>query len=97
MCVFAGGIFKKFCSMKGANRYMKTLLVLFREKKFIWDNLIFLGHFLLFDGAWPKLSQATVTIGPLNSQDMISKVNIYVMDIVWILCNVYVFKFNIKN
>ena len=83
--------------MKGANRYMKTLLVLFREKKFIWDNLISLGHFLLFDGEWPKLSQATVTIGPLNSQDMISKVNIYVMDIVWILCNVYVFKFNIKN
>ena len=26
----------------------------------------------------------------LNSEDMISQVNIYVMDIVWILCDVYV-------
>ena len=60
-------------------------------------NLIFLGHFLLFDWAWPKLSQADViigslnsqdmisfmiTTGSLNSQDMISQVNIYMMDIV---------------
>ena len=42
------------------------------RKNFIWGNLIFLGHFLLFDWAWSKLSQATVTIGSLNSQDMIS-------------------------
>ena len=26
-------IFFKFCRMKGANRYMKILLVVFREKK----------------------------------------------------------------
>ena len=26
-------IFLKFCKMKGANRYMKILLVVFREKK----------------------------------------------------------------
>ena len=26
-------IFLKFCRMKGANRYMKILLVVFREKK----------------------------------------------------------------
>ena len=32
----------------------------------------FLGHFLLFDWTWSKLSQATVTIGSLNSQDMIT-------------------------
>ena len=32
--------FLKFCTMKGANRYMEILLVFFREK-FIWDNLMF--------------------------------------------------------
>ena len=42
------------------------------RKSFIWGNLIFLGHFLLFDWAWLELSQATVTIGSLNSQDLIS-------------------------
>ena len=31
----------EFCSMKRANRYLKILLVVFREKKFIWGNLIF--------------------------------------------------------
>ena len=58
--------------MKGAKRYMKILLVAFREKNLIWSNLIFLGHFLLFDGAWSKLIQATVTTESLNSQGMIS-------------------------
>ena len=38
----------------------------------MWGNLIFLGYILLFDWAWSKLSQATVTIQSLNSQDMIS-------------------------
>ena len=57
--------------MKGANRYIKILLVVFK-KNFIWGNLVFLGYFLLFDWAWSKLSQATVSIGSLNSQDMIS-------------------------
>ena len=33
--------------------------------------MIFLDHFLMFDSMWSKLSQATVTIGCLNSQDMI--------------------------
>ena len=28
--------FKNFCRMKGANRYMKMLLVVFREKKSFW-------------------------------------------------------------
>ena len=31
---------------------MKNLLV---EKKFIWGNLIILGHFVLFDWAWSKI------------------------------------------
>ena len=36
-------IFLKFNKIKGANRYMKILLVVFREKKFILGNLIFLA------------------------------------------------------
>ena len=44
----ASGFFKKFCTMKGAKRYMK--------------------------------------------QDVISQVNVYVMDILWILCDVYVYR-----
>ena len=43
----------------------------FLRKNLIWGNLIFLGHFLLFDWAWSKLNQATVTIGSLKSQGMI--------------------------
>ena len=65
-------IFKRFCRMKGANRYMKILLVVFSIKNFIWGNFMFLGHFLLFHWGWSKFSQATVTIRSLNSQDMIS-------------------------
>ena len=34
--------------------------------------MIFLGLFLLFIWAWSKLNQATVTIGSLNGQDIIS-------------------------
>ena len=62
----------------------------FLRKKFIWGNWISLGHFLLFDWAWLKLSQATVTIGSLvrtwsfmintgslNSQGMISQGSSY--------------------
>ena len=57
--------------MKPANRYMKTLLVVFREKNLICGNLIFPGDFLLFDWVWSKLSQTTVPIAYLKSQDMI--------------------------
>ena len=53
-----------FCRMEGAGRYMKIFLVVFFFK-FIWGNLIFLGHFLLFDWAWLKLSQAIDTTGSL--------------------------------
>ena len=84
---------------------MKVLLVVLRQKSSF--GAILLDHFLLFVWAWLKLRQATVTIGSLNSQDiisfmittgssnsqdMISQVNIYVMDIVWILCDVYVWR-----
>ena len=74
--------------MKGAKRDMETrrdillnkrdqevhenVFSCFLRKNLIWDNLIFLGHFLMFDWVWSKLSQAaTVTIGSLKSQDTI--------------------------
>ena len=44
-------------------------MVVFSRKNFMQGNLIFLGHFLLFDWAWPKLRQVTVTIESINSQD----------------------------
>ena len=40
--------FKKNCRMKGANRYMKILLVIFRRKKFVRGNLIFLAFKSIF-------------------------------------------------
>ena len=49
----------------------ESFISCFSKKKFIWGNLIFLGHFLLFDWPWSKLSHATTTIGSLNNQDMI--------------------------
>ena len=51
---------------------MKLLLVVFREKisfEVIWS---FSAIFYCLIGLWSKLRQATVTIGSLNSQDMIS-------------------------
>ena len=45
---------------------------MFFEKKFHLQQFDLLRPFLRFDRAWSKLSQATVTIGSLNSQDMIS-------------------------
>ena len=73
--------------MKGAKRNMETrrdillnkrdqevhenFCSCFLRKNLIWDNLIFSGLFLMFDWVWSKLSQATVTIGSLKSQDTI--------------------------
>ena len=51
---------------------MKNFICCFLRKNLIWGNLIFWGHFLLFDWVWSKLSLTTVTIGSLTSQDMIS-------------------------
>ena len=62
----------KFCRKWIWNRYMK---ILFFEKKFYLGQFFFflaLRPFFLFDWTWSKLSQATVTIGSLNSQDMIT-------------------------
>ena len=44
----------------------------FLRKNLFWSNLIFLGHFLLFDWFCSELSQAFVTTESLNIQDMIS-------------------------
>ena len=65
--------FFKFCRMKGANRFKKILLVVFREKDSfgtIWSFLP-LGHFLLFDWTWSNWA-TPLLIGSLNSQDIIS-------------------------
>ena len=43
----------------------------FLRKNLVWGNLIFSGHFLMFDWMQSKLSKATVTIGSLKCQDMI--------------------------
>ena len=91
--------FLKNCRMKGANRYMKILWVVFREKNSfgaIWSFLAFRPFFTLWFGM-VKLGQATVNwilkqdmIGILKQWRHNSQVNIYVVDIVWILCDVYV-------
>ena len=70
---------------------MKILLFVFQKKK-LFGSINLLGHFLPFDSLWSKLSQATVTVGSLNSQDMVSQVNGYVIDTVWIFCDVYVWR-----
>ena len=75
---------------KRDQRFMKTLLLVF-EKSLIWVNLIFSGHFLMFDWVWSKQNQVTITIGSLKSQDMIKilkqsghyfLVNVYLVDTV---------------
>ena len=51
--------------------------------------MIFLGHFVLFDSAWLKLSQVTVTIRSLNSQGLIyftiTTVSLTIQDMITIL------------
>ena len=85
----------------------------FLRKNLIWDNLTFPGHFLMFDWVWPKLSQATVTIGSLktqikikikmtrlrslNSHDMISQGNVYVVDTVLRYYVMFITEVNIQH
>ena len=59
--------------MKGTNRYIKILLVVFRGKNSFGTTCSFspLGHFLLFDWAWSNWARPLL-IGSLNSEDMIS-------------------------
>ena len=92
--------FLKFCRMKGANRYMKISLVVFREKTSFGANWSFqlLGHFLLLDWACSNWTRSLL-IESLNSQDVIRILKqwrhdlsrkhlcvIYSMDIMWCLC-----------
>ena len=49
----------------------ESFISCFLKKKLICGYLISSGHFLMFDWLWSKLSQATVTIAYLKSQDMI--------------------------
>ena len=63
----------KFCRLKGSDRYMKILLVVFREQNSFGGNSVFLAFRLFFTvrlGMF-KLSQVTVN-WILNSQGMIS-------------------------
>ena len=60
----------------------ENVISCFLRKSLIWSNLIFLSNFLMFDWVWSKLRQFTVIIGSLNTQDMISQINVYVVDTV---------------
>ena len=76
-------IFLKFCKMKGANRYMKILLVItFRKKNYFGQFNLFRSFFTVWldmvelePGHCYLNSQAMIffmiTTGSLNSQDMI--------------------------
>ena len=61
---------KKICRVKGTNKYMRIILVIFLEKKSfgaVWS----LCNFVLFDWTWSSWARP-LFIGSLNSQDMIS-------------------------
>ena len=36
-------LFFKFCTMKGANRQMSVMLIIFQKKKFVWGKWTILG------------------------------------------------------
>ena len=56
---------------KGNQEVHEKFFSCFQRKNLICGNVIFSGHFLIFDWVWSKLSQTTVTIRSLKSQDMI--------------------------
>ena len=87
-----GSVLRVFLWNKMGQEVHKHFISCFLGKNLICSNQIYLGHFLLFDWAWSKLSQATFTFGSLNSQGMISQVNVYMMNIVWTFSDVYVWK-----
>ena len=62
---------KNFFKILQNQRVNENFISCFSREKIICGNSKFLGHFLLLDWAWSELSQGTVTIGSLNSQDMI--------------------------
>ena len=58
--------------MRGVDRYIKILLIVFQEKKIIWGIFIFLAHFLLFDWTWLNEIESGHCYYWIISQDMIS-------------------------
>ena len=58
---------------------MKIILIIFSNKNFVWGKWAILG---------PKMAYS-YNSGSALRQGMIFQVNIYVMDIVWMLCDVY--------
>ena len=71
-------IFLKFCRMKGANRYMKNLLVVFLEKIHFRQFVLFSlwAIFYCFIGHGQSDWARPLLFGSLNSQGMISfKIN----------------------
>ena len=57
---------------------MKIILIIFSNKNFVWGKWAILG---------PKMAYS-YNSGSALRQGMIFQVNIYVMDIVWMLCDV---------
>ena len=101
-------IFLKFCRTKGAIRYMKISLVIlwenFHLEQFdlfilfftVWLSMVEIqpGHCFYWAPNIQDMISLTVRtwLGSLNSQEMISQVNIYVINIAWILCYFYLFR-----
>ena len=96
-------LFLKFCTIKGA----LGQLDLFIPFLTVWLGMVEIGQATVTIGSLNSqhIIYFMITTGSLNSQDMIriisnqdliSQVNIYVMDVAWILCDVYVWnsKFN---
>ena len=69
-----------FDTMNGANSALEVTLMVYPKKFLFGANVskshlgkddLFRSFFNVSNWVWSKLSQATVTIGPLKSQDMI--------------------------
>ena len=87
--------FEILCSKRGQKLHED--FTSFLRKNLIWGNVIFLGYFLHSDWVWSKLFLSWILLDhvtvrtwlrSLNGQDMIFQVNVYMIDIVWILCDV---------
>ena len=78
--ILLSGFFINFTQEKGTQGYVKIFSVFFFKKKSLLGQFYLFKSFFNFWLGVVKRSQATVTIGSLKSQDMISQVNIYVLD-----------------
>ena len=83
-------IFSKFCRMKNWNNWIFQAFWPFFT---VWLAMIKLGKATItwiVKQSLLDLQTVTTWLGFLNTEDMISQVNIYVMDVAWILCDVFV-------